>query len=77
MTKSVERERDRIAADRKLAVGGTGGSDVGGHGRSALSLPMREDSPAARMTPAKLTDRDMVRKIAESGKKVSDLSRVY
>jgi len=38
---------------------------------------MREDSPAARMTPAKLTDRDMVRKIAESGKKVSDLSRVY
>jgi len=37
-----------------------------------LSLPMREDSPAARMMPAKLADRDMVRKIAESREKVSD-----
>jgi hypothetical protein len=33
---------------------------------------MREDSPAARMTPAKLGERDMLRKIAESGQKVSE-----
>jgi hypothetical protein len=36
---------------------------------------MRDDSPAARMTPAKLTDRDMVRKIAESPENVSDPER--
>src|SRR5579864_4774309 len=72
MTKSVERARERIAAERKLSDDGTWGSGVGGHGSSALSRPMREDSPAARMTPAKLTDRDMVRKIAESRENVSD-----
>jgi hypothetical protein len=33
---------------------------------------MREDSPAARITPAKLTERDMLRTIAESEKKVSE-----
>jgi hypothetical protein len=33
---------------------------------------MRDDSPAARMTPAKLDARDMMRKIAERTKKVSD-----
>ena len=33
---------------------------------------MREDSPAARMIPAKLGDRDMMRKIAERREKVSD-----
>jgi hypothetical protein len=32
---------------------------------------MREDSPAARITPPKLEARDMLRKIAESEKKVS------
>jgi hypothetical protein len=36
-------------------------------------VPIREDSPAARITPAKLGDRDMLRKIAESAKKVSEL----
>jgi hypothetical protein len=33
---------------------------------------MREDSPAARITPAMLADRVMVRKIAESAGKVSE-----
>ena len=31
----------------------------GGQGSKALSVPMREDSPAARITPAKLGARDM------------------
>src|SRR5437879_13845367 len=75
ITKSVERARERIAAERKLSDDGTCGSDVGGHGSSALSRPMRDDSPAARMTPAKLTDRDMLRTIAESRKNVSDPER--
>src|SRR5437660_3803055 len=75
ITKSVERARERIAAERKLSDDGTCRSDVGGHGSSALSRPMREDSPAARMTPAKLTDRDMVRTIAESRENVSDPER--
>lgn len=33
---------------------------------------MREDSPAARITPAKPATDDMLRKIAESREKVSD-----
>jgi hypothetical protein len=33
---------------------------------------MREDSPAARMTPAKLGDRDMMRTIAEREEKVRE-----
>jgi hypothetical protein len=68
----VERASDRIVAERKLSVEGVWPSAGGGQGSKALSVPMREDSPAARMTPAKLTDRDMVRKIAESREKVSD-----
>jgi hypothetical protein len=61
-----------MAAARNVSVGwGWPGND-GGHGNRALSVPIREDSPAARMTPAKLGDRDMKRKIAERGGKVSD-----
>src|SRR5208337_2230296 len=33
--------------------------DAGGQGSSALSRPMREDSPAARITPQRAKDRAM------------------
>src|SRR3954466_7610016 len=66
-TKSVERDNERIAAERKVSFVP---SEEGGHGSSALSLPMRVDSPAAKMTPAKLAERDMLRTITERGKKV-------
>jgi hypothetical protein len=39
---------------------------MGGQGSSALSRPMREDSPAAKITPAKEADRGMQRTIAEN-----------
>src|SRR5450755_3698655 len=71
-TKSVASSRERIAADRKVSFDGSCPSTCGGQGSSALSVPMREDSPAARMTPAKLGERAMLRKIAESGRKVSE-----
>jgi hypothetical protein len=71
MTKSVESDNDRIAAERKLSFANWP-SAAGGQGSSALSRRMREDSPAAKITAAKLTNRDMVRKIAESKEKVSD-----
>src|SRR5579859_3056791 len=71
-TKSVERVSDRIAAERNVSFEGACPATCGGQGSSALSVPMREDSPAARMTPAKLGERDMLRKIAESGEKVSE-----
>jgi hypothetical protein len=44
----------------------------GGQESRALSRPIREDSPAAKTMPAKLAPLGMLRKIAESGKKVSD-----
>src|SRR5579862_7673451 len=69
-TKSVASARDRIAAERKLSFDRRPAS-TGGQGSNALSRPMREDSPAARITPAKLGARDMLRKIAESREKVS------
>jgi hypothetical protein len=37
-----------------------------------LSMPMREDSPAASISPAKLGERAMLRTIAESQSKVSE-----
>jgi hypothetical protein len=69
--KSVDRDNDRIAEERKVSVEGGCPALCGGQGSSALSVPMREDSPAARITPAKLGARDMLRKIAESERKVS------
>lgn len=71
-TKSVDIDSDRIAADRKVSLDREEPSTVGGQVKSALSRPMREDSPAAKINPAKLTDRDMERKITERGEKVSD-----
>ena len=59
-----------MAEERKVSWEETGSAD-GGQGSRAFSRPMREDSPAARMTPAKPGERDMLRKIAESGDKVS------
>src|SRR5258708_10908641 len=57
--KSVESEKEWMAAERNVcAEGGCPAAD-GGQGSSALSVPMREDSPAARITPAKLGARDM------------------
>jgi hypothetical protein len=35
---------------------------VGGHGKRALSRPIRKDSPAARITPAKLAASFMLRR---------------
>jgi hypothetical protein len=46
-----------MAAERKLWPEAAGAS--GGQGSSALSRPMREDSPAARITAHKLGDRLM------------------
>src|SRR5579885_371385 len=68
-TKSVTKASEWIAADRNVSWEML---SPGGHGRRALSLPMRDDSPAARMTPAKLGARSMLRKIAETCEKVSD-----
>src|ERR1700675_1353821 len=53
-TKSVARESERIAAERNVALEGAWPAVAGGHGNKALSLPMREELPAARITPAKL-----------------------
>ena len=36
--------------------------DSEGQGSSALSRPMRDDSPAARITPQKLKDRPIIRR---------------
>src|SRR5690348_10414598 len=44
-----------MLAERKVSVRAMRGSGpCGGQGSSALSRPMREDSPAARITPQKL-----------------------
>jgi hypothetical protein len=63
-----------MAEDRKLSFEAAPAPGVGGHGSRALSRPILEDSPAAKMMPAKLAARDMVRKIAESWEKVSGLT---
>src|SRR5712675_3622046 len=60
-TKSVESEKEWMAAERNVCPeGGCPAADAG-QGSSALSVPMREDSPAARITPAKLGARDIKR----------------
>src|SRR5579864_6020851 len=64
-TKSVAADKERIADDRKVPLEADC-SEAGGQGSKALSRPMREDSPAARITPAKLGARDMLGNIAES-----------
>src|SRR5215475_6710128 len=63
-TKSVVRVSNCIAAERKVSPAGFS-SVPGGQESKALSRPIREDSPAAKITPAKLGDRAMQRTIAE------------
>src|SRR6478752_3329498 len=69
-TKSVAADNDRIAEERNVPLEADC-SEAGGQGSKALSRPIREDSPAARITPAKLGARDMLGKIAERGDNVS------
>src|SRR5262249_39969767 len=71
-TKSVERMSDFMAAERNVPLASPCAWAFGGHGSRALSRPMRDDSPAARIRPAKVAACGMLRKIAESEKKVSD-----
>src|ERR1700686_2721799 len=58
--KSVARKNVRIAAERNVSLEGICAAEAGGHGNKALSLPMREESPAARIKPAKLEARVMI-----------------
>src|SRR5437879_3589877 len=59
-TKSAEL-RERIAAVRNVSLDGDRPGGAGGQGSRAFSVPMREDSPAARISPAKLGARDIER----------------
>src|SRR3984885_13685959 len=43
-----------MAQDRNVSLGGGHPLSAGGQDSRALSVPIREDSPAARITPAKL-----------------------
>src|SRR6202167_3220479 len=61
-TKSVAGASERIAAERNVSLHGPCPVASGGHGSKALSRPMREDSPAARITPAKLAAKVMLRR---------------
>src|ERR1700677_2499325 len=61
-TKSVAGASERIAAERNVSLDGACPVASGGHGSKALSRPMREDSPAARITPAKLAAKVMLRR---------------
>src|SRR5580700_7484130 len=61
-TKSAADERERIAAESKVSLPAVCPATSGGHGSRALSRPMREDCPAARITPAKLAARVMQRR---------------
>ncbi len=60
-------ESDRIATERNVSFVGAAPVPEGGHGSKALSRPMREESPAARISPAKLAARVMQAKIAGNG----------
>src|SRR6202021_3258251 len=73
--KSVESERERMVAERNVFFVGGWPATAGGQGSRALSAPMREDSPAARITPAMLGARDMSRTIAERQRNVSEPAR--
>ena len=55
-------ESERIDAERNVSLEGACPAAGGGHGSKALSLPMREESPAARITPAKLEAWAMLRR---------------
>src|SRR5213078_2857023 len=52
MTRSQKSESALIAAESNVPPDRVFGDRPGGQGRSALSRPMRVDSPAARMIPA-------------------------
>src|SRR5580693_5406473 len=73
--KSVESESERMVAERNVFFVAAWPARAGGQGSRALSAPMREDSPAARITPAKLGARDMSRTIAERQRNVSEPAR--
>jgi hypothetical protein len=60
--KSVDSMSDPMAEERNVWFEGACPGTCGGQGSSALSAPMREDSPAARITPAKLGARGMLEK---------------
>ena len=55
----IAEPRERIATDKKVSPENGTRFATGGHGNSALSDPMREDSPAANMTPHQLGARLM------------------
>src|ERR1700736_1397193 len=57
--KSVESEKEWMAAERNVRPEDGCPAADGGQASRALSVPMRKDSPAARITPAKLGARDM------------------
>src|SRR6476469_2772122 len=60
MTRSQYVEKARIIAERNVPL-----PEVPlGHGSSALSRPMRDDSPAARITPQKSLMFELVRRLA-------------
>src|SRR5579872_653129 len=65
-TKSVCSDRLRIAAERKVSLDGDRPSEFGGQGSRALSRPIRDDSPAARMRPTKLSARGIFGKSEDS-----------
>jgi len=58
-TWSVAELKQRIAADKKVSPENGTRFATGGQGNSALSDPMREDSPAANITPHQLGARLM------------------
>src|SRR5579864_7408849 len=61
MTRSVGSDKDSMAAERNVpAVPAP--SALGGQGKSALSVPIRRESPAARITPHRLKARLMPRR---------------
>src|SRR5271156_4413179 len=61
-TKSVADESERIAAESNVSLEALCPASRGGHGNRALSRPMRDDFPAAWITPAKLAARVMQRR---------------
>src|SRR5258707_7547232 len=74
-TKSVESEKEWMAEERNVCREGGCPAADGGQGSNALSVPMREDSPAARITPAKLGARDMKSSIGNQVRVIGNQKR--
>src|SRR4029077_4074279 len=64
MVRSVDNARDAIAPERNVPSGTWFGA-TGGQGKSALSVPILLDSPAARITPHRLNARLIAGRLAE------------